>query len=213
MQNSTENPNPTPETEAAPKQTMAEMIAECEASGGRKNIKINSDGTTSVADVPQESFDRAVTRTVDEQIDERDLSRAQRRMRARKAKRPDLIQPVEIVEDGETEVWYLTALSDADVSSCGILMAADGFTLENLSSEEAQRSFNTALLSIGLVVSETDSSKYFEDVSEAKEFYDDPRNAGTSMALRTQLMELNPFFFGSKKKAPTIRLLPRAPRN
>lgn len=172
-------------------------------------IKTNPDGTQERRPAPDAVLDQIIERRVEEATDEADLSRAQRRMKARRAKRPDIIQPVEIQEDGESETWYLTAMSDADVSSIGILMAADGFTSENLTTQEQQRSFFAAILCVGLVVSETDSTKYFEDFDEAKEFYDDPRNAGTSVALRGQLMEMNPFFFGAKKNAPTIRLLPK----
>lgn len=201
MQNSTETqPISLAPTPGEFSRTLTpEMLAEVKASGGHKSVWVTAEGMQ-VRDAPKESIERMVKRKVEDAIEEADLTRAQRRMRARRTRRPDLIQPVEIKEDGESEIWYLTALSDSDVSSVGILMAGDGFTLEDLSSEEAQHSFNAAILSVGLVVSEADQSKFFEDVSEAKEFYDDPRSAQTSVALRTQLFELNPFLFGSKKK-------------
>lgn len=145
--------------------------------------------------------------------DEAELSRAQRRMAARRRKRPDLVQPVEIIEDGESEVWFVTALADDDICAIGVCTARDGFTINNLSTAEAQRSFNAALLFVGLVVSETDTTKFFEGVEEAKEFYDDARNAQTSVALRLQILHFNPYLELKKKTASakglaTIRLLP-----
>ena len=157
---------------------------------------------------------RALAQAVEEQ-DEREMSRAQRRMAARRKKRPDLIQPILIEEDGEAEEWFVTALSDADMNMIGIIMSRDGFTNENLTSPEAHRSYSSALLTVGLVISETDFTKYFEDADEAKEFYDDPRNAQTSVALRLQILALNPFIdikkkAGKSKGMATVRLLPSA---
>lgn len=186
----------------------AEQLAEVEAAGGTKEISISAEGAT-VANVPLPTVAERVEIEVEQRIEEADLSRAQRRMRARRAKRPDIVQPVEIQEDGESETWYLTAMSDADIASIGILMASDGFTTQTLTTQEQQRSFFAAILCVGIVVSETDTTKFFESFDEAKEFYDDPRNAGTSVALRGQLMEMNPFFFGVKKNGPTMRLLPK----
>lgn len=206
MPNSTEKVDfYTPKNNRSKEETAA-MIAECQASGGHKTFWVSAEGSA-IRDVKPEHFELVVERRVEERIAEADLSRAQRRMRARKEARPDLIQPVETVEDDKSEHWFLTPFSDKDVSSIGILMAARGFTIEDLTSAEAQHAFNVAMLCVGLVVSETDRAKHFEEFAEAEEFYDDPRSAGTSKALREQLVAMNPFLFDGKKKV-VAKLLP-----
>ena len=183
-------------------------MAEVVASGGRKEIWTSAQGTK-VRDVAPEKFELVVQRRVDEQIAERDMSRAERRMADRVKKRPYLVQPVEIKEDGETEVWFVTAISDADFCEIGIAMASDGFTIADQSESAAQRSFNAASLYVALVVSEDDRSRYFESYEEAKDFYDDPRNVSVSLALRAAIYQVNPFLSpGAKKNEATVRFLP-----
>ena len=202
----TQTENQTPANSYAP---TPEQMAEIEASGGRKTWSISDKGGE-VKERAQSSIENQVKREVEEQIEERDLSRAERRMRARRKARPDIVQPVEITEDGEAELWFVTAISDADFCEMGVCMALDGFTVTDLSEDEAQRSFNAASLYVALVVSEDDRTRYFETFEEAKEFHDDPRNAAQSLALRSIIHQVNPFLSGQKKSnAPTVRLLAR----
>ena len=191
------------------KKATPEMLAEVEASGGRKAIRITATGGMEVCEVSQESVDRRVKREVEEQIAEADLSRAQRRMRARREKMPDLIQPIEITtSDGESNVWFAKTLSDADITTMGFVMATEGFAMGATTDDESMHVQNAALLYVGLVVSETDETRFFESYDEAKEFYRDPRWGEVVTPLRGFLIERNLVLGLSKKKGTEMRLLP-----
>lgn len=160
-----------------------------------------------------DAFKNRAGAAIDDGYNERDLSRAQRRMQARKRARPDTVQTYIVTIDGQEEEWFASALSAEDLNAIGILRSADGFSAgDPIATPDSWRSFDIALLSVGLVVSVTDEEKFFESVAEATEFYDDARNADIAMLLRGAILEMNPYLVATsaaaKKKAPTIRKSP-----
>ena len=126
---------------------------------------------------------------------EKPLTRAQQYMKAKRDAQPDIIQPLQIAQNGLTETWFATLLGFGDMSSVGAAMARAGFDLTALAQPGAQRVACAAILQSALVISTTDATKFFENETDALDFYDEPRNGATVAALVGQIIARNPALF------------------
>ena len=163
-------------------------------------LEFTPDKVAAIENVLADAWKNRASAKADEADDERQLSRAQRRMVARKKAVPDLVQPVVVTIDGEeTETFYLRSQTHHDLLEIGSLMARERFGSTAISSIEAQDEFNIARLFVLLVVSETDETPYFETIEEAREFYDDPRNCRESVELVNIITARDPFSNTQKK--------------
>lgn len=160
----------------------------------------NGNGTTTLYQLEN---GQVVSSTVD-QPKHFDETPAMVRLRARKERRGDVIQPL-VLHDGDvTEEWFIRKLAHQDHVIIGTYMGQMGFSVVDLSGDEAQKAYLMSVLMVGTCESATSEAPFFASMDEVEAWYSEPGMQSATVALFASILQLNPDIIPPKpqKKIP-----------
>jgi len=114
-------------------------------------------------------------------------------MERRKAQ-PDILLPIVLeMEDGGKYECGLKLISDRDFREIGVLMAARGFTLTDMTTLGAEDALFSAVMLVGVTEVDNVYKRRYKSMEDAQSLLEAPGMGEVASTIRLALMEFNPF--------------------